>query len=277
MWNTSVLALGSLASPLTQTIGVVHTMAVLLTLSFALSAPACRPSPPMGPVVAAAWLGGLVYGFSSFALEEAGSGRITYVYAVIHRCSSSPSQIDRQRMDTPGRGLDHRIAGGRSALRVRGDPVHHHPVLALALVALALIYHADVVRRAHDVLRTAAAAVVVFALFSAYPLYVQFLGPDRITGPPQSPRNLCTSVRMRRASSHRDRHSGSTSAGQIASRARSRPRVRQRSRSTSAFRSSCSSSAASCCFAARARAHLCASGALELLVLHGTSPLDRQP
>src|ERR1700727_584246 len=38
MWNTSVLALGTLASPLTETIGVVHTFAILLTLSVALSA-----------------------------------------------------------------------------------------------------------------------------------------------------------------------------------------------------------------------------------------------
>ena len=84
MWNTSVLALGSLAAPLTQTIGVVHTMAVLLTLSFALSAASMfillRRWVRWLP---AAWLGGLVYGFSSFALQEAGSGRITYVFAVI--------------------------------------------------------------------------------------------------------------------------------------------------------------------------------------------------
>ena len=44
-----------------------------------------RPPPPLGTTwLPAAWLGGLVYGFSSFALEEAAwaSGRITYVFAV---------------------------------------------------------------------------------------------------------------------------------------------------------------------------------------------------
>ncbi len=84
MWNASVLGLGALASPLTQTIGVVHTMAILMTLSLALSASAMfillrrwiRWLP-------AAWLGGLVYGFSTFALEESSSGRLIFVFMAI--------------------------------------------------------------------------------------------------------------------------------------------------------------------------------------------------
>ncbi len=188
MWNTSVLALGSLAAPLTQTIGVVHTMAVLLTLSFALSA-ACMFVLLRRWVLwwPAASLGGLVYGFSSFALEEAGSGRITYVFAVIPPLLvfAIAKLIDNEWTPLVGGSIIGLLAAVQ--LFVSEEILSITTLfLALALVALALIYRADVVRRAHDVLRTAAAAVVVFALFSAYPLYVQFLGPDRITGPPQS-------------------------------------------------------------------------------------------
>lgn len=63
MWNTSVLALGTLAAPLTETIGVVHTMALLLTLSLALSVSTMflllRRWTSWWP---AAWFGGLLYG-----------------------------------------------------------------------------------------------------------------------------------------------------------------------------------------------------------------------
>jgi hypothetical protein len=41
-------------------------------------------------------------------------------------------------------------------------------------------------QQSEAVLRAAAAAVVTFVVFAAYPLYVQFFGPDHITGPPQS-------------------------------------------------------------------------------------------
>ena len=252
MWNTSVLALGSLAAPLTQTIGVVHTMAVLLTLSFALSA-ACMFVLLRRWVLwwPAAWLGGLVYGFSSFALEEAGSGRITYVFAVIPPLLvfAIAKLIDNEWTPLVGGSIIGLLAAVQ--LFVSEEILSITTLfLALALVALALIYrrrrrpasprcpsHGCGGRRRLCPLQRLSALRPVSRARSHH-------GPASVRT-----RNLRTSVRMRRASSHRDCHSGSTSAGQIASRARSRPRARQRSRSTSAFRSSCSSSAASCCFA----------------------------
>ena len=59
-------------------------------------------------------------------------------------------------------------------------------LLALILLPLAAIHHAEVLRRKADVLWTAVAAAVSFGVCAGYPLYVQFAGPDRITGPPQT-------------------------------------------------------------------------------------------
>ena len=81
MWNASVPALGALASPLTETIGVVHTLTILLTVSLALSASTMflllRRWTRWWPV---AWLGGLAYGFSTFALTESASGRVIFAF-----------------------------------------------------------------------------------------------------------------------------------------------------------------------------------------------------
>jgi hypothetical protein len=188
MWNTSLLALGSLASPLTQTIGVVHTMAILLTLSFALSASSMfvvlRRWTHWLP---AAWLGGLAYGFSTFALEEAASGRITYVFAVIPPLLILViDKLIRQEWSPLVGGS---IIGVLAAFQLFvSEEILSITALFIgpALVVLALFFRSQVAQRARDVMRAVGAAAVTFALFSVYPLYIQLFGFDRITGPPQS-------------------------------------------------------------------------------------------
>ena len=84
MWNNSVFALGAVASPLTETIGVVHTFDILLTISLALSASTMFLLLRRWTTwVPAAWLGGLVYGFSTLAIEETGPGRINAAFDAI--------------------------------------------------------------------------------------------------------------------------------------------------------------------------------------------------
>ncbi len=188
MWNTSLLTLGSLAAPLTQTIGVVHTMAVLLALSFALSASSMfvllRRWTTWLP---AAWLGGLVYGFSSFALQEATSGRITYVFAV------APPLIVLVIDKLIKQEWPPLVGGSVIGLLAAFQLFVSEEILsiisfflALSFVVLAIFYRRQIAQRAADVLRMVGAAVVTFAVLSAYPLFVQFFGADRITGPPQS-------------------------------------------------------------------------------------------
>ena len=188
MWNASVLGLGALASPLTQTIGVVHTMAILMTLSIALSASAMfillrrwiRWLP-------AAWLGGLVYGFSTFALEESSTGRVIFVFMAIPPLIILAIDKLIQEEWSPIK------AGTIIGVLTAAQLFVSEEILAittffagLVLLILALLYRTMVGQRLMGFVRAAIAATITFTLLTVYPLYVQFLGPDRITGPPQS-------------------------------------------------------------------------------------------
>ena len=188
MWNTSVLALGTLASPLTETIGVVHTFAILLTLSVALSASTMflllRRWTSWLP---AAWLGGLIYGFSTFAITESNQGRLTFVFVALPPLIVLAVDKLIRREWSPLRGgavIGVLVAGqlfvSEELLCITGL------LLALILIPLAAIHYAEVLRRKADVLWSALAAAVSFLVCAGYPLYVQFTGPDRITGPPQT-------------------------------------------------------------------------------------------
>jgi hypothetical protein len=188
MWNTSVVTLGALGAPLTQTIGVVHTMSILMTLSLALSASTMfvllRRWTRWLP---AAWLGGLVYGFSTFAVAEAAGGRITFVFDAIPpllvltfyklvKEESSPI--------TAGSVLGVLLA---AQLFASEELLTVTALFAVStLIVLAVLYRRAVLQRSSDVLRAAAAAGVTFLVLAAYPLYIQFRGPERITGPPQT-------------------------------------------------------------------------------------------
>jgi hypothetical protein len=159
MWNTSVLTLGTLAAPVTQTIGVVHTMSFLLTLSLALSASTMfillRRLTRWLP---AAWLGGLVYGFSTFALEESGPGRLTFVFNAI------PPLI---------------VLAVYKLIKEEWSPITAGSIIGLLVAAQVFV--------SEELLAITVMFVVpVMIALAAYPLYIQFRGPDRITGPPQS-------------------------------------------------------------------------------------------
>ncbi len=153
MWNTSVLALGTLAAPLTETIGVVHTFAILLTLSVALSASTMflllRRWTSWLP---AAWLGGLVYGFSTFAITESNQGRLTFVFVALPPLIVlAVDKLIRQEW-SPLRGgavIGVLVAGqlfvSEELLTITGL------LLALVLIPLAALHHAEVLRRKVDV------------------------------------------------------------------------------------------------------------------------------
>lgn len=188
MWNASVLALGALAAPLTQTIGVVHTLSILLTVSLALSASTMfillRRWTRWWP---AAWLGGLVYGFSTFALVESSTGRVIFVFdALPPLMVLAIDKLIREEWSPV-------LAGSILGVLLVGQLFVSEELLTitafflgLTLVALAIVYRTDVVERGAAALRAAAAAAITFVVLTAYPLYVQFFGADRITGPPQS-------------------------------------------------------------------------------------------
>jgi hypothetical protein len=188
MWNTSVLALGTLASPLTETIGVVHTFVILLTLSVALSASTMfvllRRWTSWLP---AAWLGGLVYGFSTFAITESNQGRLTFVFVAIPPLIVLVLDKLIKKEWSPllgGAVLGVLVAGqlfvSEELLTISGL------LLVLILVPLAAFHWSEVFRRRMEIVWAAVAAGVSFLVCAGYPLFVQFTGPDRITGPPQT-------------------------------------------------------------------------------------------
>ena len=188
MWNTSVLALGTLAAPLTETIGVVHTFVILLTLSVALSASTMflllRRWTSWLP---AAWLGGLVYGFSTFAITESNQGRLTFVFVALPPLIVLALDKLIHKEWSPLRGgsvigvlVAAQLFVSEELLTITGL------LLVLVLIPLAALHHREVLRRKADVLWAALAAAVSFLVCAGYPLYVQFAGPDRINGPPQT-------------------------------------------------------------------------------------------
>lgn len=192
MWNTSVVTLGALGAPLTQTIGVVHTMSILMTLSLALSASTMfvllRRWTRWLP---AAWLGGLVYGFSTFAVAEAAGGRITFVFDAI------PPLLVLTLYKLVEREWSPITAGSILGVLLAAQLFVSEELLTVTalfavptLIVLAVLYRHTVLQRSSDVLRAAAAAAAAFLVLAAYPLYIQFRGPERITGPPQTHQQL---------------------------------------------------------------------------------------
>jgi hypothetical protein len=188
MWNASVPALGALASPLTQTIGVVHTLTILLGVSLALSASTMflllRRWTRWWPV---AWIGGLAYGFSTFALTESTTGRVIFVFDALPPLIVLV--VDKMIREEWSPKLGGPVVG---ALLVGQLFVSEELLtitvflLGITLLVLAIMNRAEVLQRGADVLWAAGSAAVTFLVLAGYPLAVQFFGADRITGPPQS-------------------------------------------------------------------------------------------
>jgi len=194
MWNTSNPAIGAIAAPLTETVGVVHTMSIVLTLSLALSATTMYALLRRWTTWwAAAWIGGLVYGFSSFALDEMVPGRVNLVFdAIPPLIALALYKTIRQEWSPITGGV---AIGLLSALQLFVS----EELLAVTalfaggtLVVLAVQRWEEVEARLADVARAAAAGLVTFLVLAAYPLLVQFTGPNRLSGPPQSSAQLAS-------------------------------------------------------------------------------------
>ncbi len=188
MWNTSVPALGAAAAPLTETVGVVHAMAIVLTLSLALSASTMfvllRRWVGWWP---AAWIGGLVYGFSAFAVEEAGVGRLIFAFAAIPPLIVlALDKLRRREWSALTCGAVVGVLGALQLLVSEEILAITAILLGLALIVLGVRHHREVLARRADVLKALAASAVGFVVLAGYPLWVQFTGADRINGPPQS-------------------------------------------------------------------------------------------
>jgi len=185
MDNTSMPLAGLIGAPITLAFGPVLTYSVLFTLSFAGSAAAAffalRRYVSWIP---AAFVGGLLYGFSPYMIGE-GLGHLFLLLAplppLMLLCLDEIVVRQRRRWWVAG-GVLGLLAACQVFLSIELLSIF----ALMATVGLVLLALARVdLWRSHwrHVAAALAAAVVVFAIVSAYPLYVMLLGPAHMSGP----------------------------------------------------------------------------------------------
>ena len=188
MWNTFMLLPGVLLTPVTLLFGPQTSLTVLLTAGFAGSAVAmCAVLRRWGVSVAAAALGGAVYGFSPALLHSA-IGHYDLQFAVF-----PPLIVDAGLRLAMGRARA--VPGGIGlGLLVTAQLLTSEEILldtAVAVVVMVLVIAASRPREVTGKVKTLsvglAVAACVTAVIAGYPLWVQFLGPLRQHGSPFSP------------------------------------------------------------------------------------------
>ncbi len=178
MWNTSLLLPGVLLSPVTWLAGPQVTLTLVLTLGFAGSAASLfAVLRRWGASVAAAAVGGAVYGFSP-ALLNSGIGHYHLQFAVL-----PPLIIDALLRIVTGRGGAVR-AGAWLGLLAAAQLFTGEELLsdtALAALVLVLVLVASQPRGVGVQARHATAgigtAVAVFVVICGHALWEQFRGP----------------------------------------------------------------------------------------------------
>jgi hypothetical protein len=187
MWNTSEPLPGLVLAPLTAMAGAAVTFNVLATLGVALSAFTAFVA--IGRVVkhrAAAWVGGLLYGFSPFMLNQSnGHLHLTLaflpplIFVVLHEIMVR-QQVRASR------------AGALLGLLIACQLLIGEELLAITAIAavtgivvLALARPRLIASKLAYPMRAAPAAAAVFAAIAGWPLAVQFFGPNRVSGPIQ--------------------------------------------------------------------------------------------
>jgi hypothetical protein len=189
MWNTAVVAPAIVLWPVTAAFGAIASYNVLVTAAVALSAWCAFLAARRlvaGELVAA--VAGLVYGFSPYMIAQ--SLRHPHVslavfpplaLLLVHEI------LVRQRWSPLAAGG---LLGGAGAVQfLTGEEILASTALVagLGVVLLAALHPGDVPARVPRALAGLAAALACFAVLAAYPLWFQFLGPQRVSGVLQPP------------------------------------------------------------------------------------------
>jgi hypothetical protein len=189
MWNTAVVAPAIVLWPVTAAFGAIASYNVLVTAAVALSA-------WFGFLAArrlvrsdlAAALAGLVYGLSPAMIAQ--SLRHPHVSLAVFPPLALlllHEILVRQRWSPLLAGG---LLGAAAAVQfLTGEEILAYTALVagLGVVLLAALHPAEVASRAPRALAGLAAALGCFALLAAYPLWFQFLGPQRVSGVLQPP------------------------------------------------------------------------------------------
>jgi hypothetical protein len=181
MWNTSMIFPALILWPVTALFGPVVAYNVLMTVGIALSAwfgflAAERFIDRPIPCFAA----GLVYGFSPALIAQAlGHPHVMVALFPPIALILGHEILVRHRMHPAAPGA---LAGAASAAQL----LTGEELLAMTLL-IAAIGAALVRPPLPYVAKAAAAALAVFAVLAAYPLWFQFFGPQRASGSLQPP------------------------------------------------------------------------------------------
>lgn len=189
MWNTTTPALGILLAPVTLTIGPTAAFNVGMILGPAVSATACWAA--LGPYVRrwpARTIASGLYGFSPFIVAHGSVGHLNLVWALLPPFllwAVRTVFVDPRRPWLAGAAI-----GAAFALQT-GLYTQTVALGAVALVVVAAVLTArwprEALVRAPAVARSAIAALGVYVLFAAYPLWLLLAGPARPAAPIRDP------------------------------------------------------------------------------------------
>ncbi|MCW2777716.1 MAG: hypothetical protein JWN17_1441 [Frankiales bacterium] len=185
MWNTLLPLPGVLLAPVTQTVGVLASHTLLGVLAFALSATSMwavagrwAPWPP------ARFAAGLLYGFSPYLVAQ-GSGHLNLSLVALPPLVLLllDDLLVRQTRSAVGRGVLLGLVATAQLLTTEEVLASTFVVCACGLLVL-VAQHGLAGKLRHAAVGLGSAAVVL-TLLAAYPLSVQFGGPQRVTAPVQ--------------------------------------------------------------------------------------------
>lgn len=189
MWNTTMFLPGLVLAPVTAVFGAVVTYNAFVTANVVLSAWCaflafrCFVVRPW-----AAFVGGLVYGFSPYMLaQSAEHPNLTAAYLPPLLMVLLAEILVRQR-HPPWRGGTALGLLAVLQLFVTEELLASQALAAALGVALLALLHRDqVAAKARNAGKAFAVAAGAFSVIAAWPLTIQFFGPQRYRGPAQRP------------------------------------------------------------------------------------------
>ena len=184
MWNTAFIPLAALVAPLTLRSGAVLASNVLLILCLGLSAwCAFLATRRYTKSWSAAFLGGLLYGFSPFMVAQAlGHPQMTAAFTPPLMLIVLDELIVRQRHRAIWLGLALGAVGAVQLLTAEEVLATEALIAALGVALLVGMYPGQLRSRAPFVLRGLGVAAATMIVLTGYPLAVQFFGPQQVHG-----------------------------------------------------------------------------------------------
>jgi hypothetical protein len=184
MWNASIIFPALVLAPVTDLFGPIVSYNVVAVLGVSLSAWCAFLAVRR---YTAGWLpaavSGLLYGFSPYmAVQITGHAQLFIAAFPPLLLLFADEVLVRQRRAPALMGILLGIVTAAQLLTGEELLAMTAIMTVLPLVALAIIHRAQVRQRIGHVARTSAWALGTFLLLGGYPLYIQFLGPQRVHG-----------------------------------------------------------------------------------------------